>query len=161
MATRDLIGKRGEAIVTTRLMDFCGNPDPFFDVHPLGEKCPTFDYLVELVNSGESVPYFLMQVKSTQQGFTRRERRLIIQVAEDDVGRMVRCPFPTYVVGVDEPNDRAYIVSVHGNMGGAISSIPAKYPLTPRNLQKLWIEVKAHWSKLDASAKQSVFHFED
>ena len=48
MATRDLIGKRGEAIVTARLMDFCGNPDPYFDVHPLGEKCPTFDYLVEL-----------------------------------------------------------------------------------------------------------------
>jgi len=56
MATRDLIGKRGEAIATARLMDFCGNPEPYFDVHPLGEKCPTFDYLVELVNVGDSVP---------------------------------------------------------------------------------------------------------
>jgi hypothetical protein len=46
MSARDLIGKRGEAIVTARLMDFCGNPEPYFDVHPLGEKCPTFDYLV-------------------------------------------------------------------------------------------------------------------
>ena len=95
MATRDLIGKRAEAIVTARLMDFCGNPDPYFDVHPLGEKCPTFDYLVELVNVRNSVPYFLAQVKSTQNGFTQTERRLLVQVDEEDVWRMVQCPFPT------------------------------------------------------------------
>ncbi len=56
-------------------MDFCGNPDPYFDVHPLGEKCPTFDYLVELVNVSNSVPYFLPQVKSTQKGFTQTAGR--------------------------------------------------------------------------------------
>jgi hypothetical protein len=47
MAARDRTGKRGEAIATARLMGFCGNHDPYFDVHPLGEKCPTFDHLVE------------------------------------------------------------------------------------------------------------------
>src|SRR5579872_3053920 len=120
MAARDLIGKRGEAIVTARLMDFCGNPDPYFDVHPLGEKYPTFDYLVELVNAGDSVPYFLAQVKSTRQGFTKQERRLLVQVEADDVLRMVQCPFPTYLIGVDEPHDRAFAVSVHGDMGGPI-----------------------------------------
>src|SRR6516165_7704437 len=113
MATRDFIGKRGEAIVIARLMDFCGNPDPYFDVHPLGEKCPTFDYLVELVNAGDSVPYFLAQVKSTRRGFRGKKRRLLVQVHADDVRRMVRCPFP-YLIGVDEPNDRAYVVSVYG-----------------------------------------------
>src|SRR3954453_6407743 len=92
MATRDLIGKRGEAIATARLMDFCGNPEPYFDVHPLGEKCPTFDCLVELVNAGDSVPCFLAQVNSTQQGFTKRRRRLLVQVDADDVRRMVQCP---------------------------------------------------------------------
>src|SRR5260370_32766268 len=116
MATRDLIGKRGEAITTARLMDFCGNPDPYFDLHPLGEKCPTFDYLVELVNAGDSVPYFLAQVKSTQKGFTKKGNRLLVQVDEDDVRRMVQCPFPTYLLGVDEPNDIAYVVSIHGNI---------------------------------------------
>ena len=75
-------------------MDFCGNPDPYFDVHPLGEKCPTFDYLVEVVNAGASIPYFLAQVKSTRQGFTKKERRLLVRLDEEDVQRMVRCPFP-------------------------------------------------------------------
>jgi hypothetical protein len=161
MATRDLIGKRGEAIVTARLMDFCGNPDPCFDVHPLGEKCPTFDYLVELVNAGSSVPYFLAQVKSTRQGFSKDRRRLLVQAGADDVGRMIQCPFPTYLIGVDEPNDRAYLVSVHGRLTGSIASMPSRYPLTPRNLRKLWAEVKAHWQTLDAAAKGSAFPYED
>ena len=160
MAARDLIGKRGEAIVTARVMDFCGNPDPYFDVHPLGEKCPTFDYLVELVNAGDSVPYFLAQVKSTRKGFTRKDRRLLVQMDAADVRRMVRCPFPTYLIGVDEPNDRAYIVSVHGSMSGSIAFMPSRYPLTPRNLRKLWGEVAAHWKKLDAAAKVSAFVYE-
>jgi hypothetical protein len=160
MATRDLIGKRGEAIVIARLMDFCGNPDPYFDVHPLGEKCPTFDYLVELVNAGDSVPYFLAQVKSTQSGFTQK-RRLRVQVDAEDVRRMVQCPFPTYLIGVDEPHERAYVVSVHGSMSRAIASIPSKYPLTPRNLHLLWEEVTAHWQKLDAAAKVSACAYEE
>jgi hypothetical protein len=141
-------------------MDFCGNPDPSFDVHPLGEKCPTFDYLVELVNAGDSVPYFLTQVKSTQKGFTRKGRRLIVQVDEGDVRRMVRCPFPTYLIGVDEPNDRAYVVSVHGSIRGAVASMPSRYPLTPRNLRRLWEEVAGYRKKLDAAAKASVFPYE-
>ena len=27
------------------------------------------------------------------------------------LGSLVQCPFPTYLIGVDEPNDRAYAVS--------------------------------------------------
>src|SRR5438552_957411 len=100
MAYRDLMGKRGEAIATARLMDFCGNREPYFDVHPLGEKCPTFDYLVELVNAGDSVPYFLAQVKSTRKGFSKNRHRLLVQVDAGDVRRMVQCPFPTYVIGI-------------------------------------------------------------
>ena len=71
MAAHDLIGKRGESIVIARLMDPCGNPEPYFDPHPLGEKCPTYDFLVELVNAGDSVPYFFVQVKATR-GVSRK-----------------------------------------------------------------------------------------
>src|SRR6266496_416133 len=128
----------GEAIVTARLIDFCGNPEPYFDVHPLGEKCPTFDYLVELVSAGDSVPYFLVQVKSTKKEFTKKERRLLVQVADDDVRRMVQCPLSTYLVGVPEPSGQAFVVSVHGNMRESIPSMPSIYPLNADNLGKLW-----------------------
>ena len=159
MAARDLIGKRGESIVITRLMDGCGNPDPYFDPHPLGEKCPTFDYLVELVNAGHSVPYFFVQVKATRQGFTRKERRPIVQVDPADVRRMVQCPVPAYLIGADGPGEKAYVVSVHGRITGAIASMPSKYPLDRKNLKRLWDEVRAYWQTLDPSARTSVFTF--
>ena len=159
MAARDLIGKRGEAIVVERLTDFCGNPLPYFDPHPLGEKCPTYDYLVEVVNAGDSVPYFFVQVKATRRGFTKRERRLVVQVDAGDVRRMVRCPVPTYLVGVDEPAGQAYVVSVHGDMDGPVASVPSTYPLNRKNLKRLWGEVTDYWQKLDPSARTSVFTF--
>jgi len=96
MSARDLIGKRGEAIAIARLTDFCDNPVPYFDPHPLGEKCPTYDFLVELTVGGGSVPYFLAQVKSTKQGRTTGTADLKVQVKAKDVQSMVRCPIPTY-----------------------------------------------------------------
>lgn len=159
MAARDLIGKRGESIVMTRLLDFCGNPVPYFDPHPLGEKCPTYDYLVELVNATESAPYFFVQVKATKKPLTAKRRRLAVQVSVEDVQRMVECPVPTYLVGVDEPAGEAYIVSVHGSLSGAIGSMPAKFPLNPANLKQLWDEVKQYWERLDPKVRSSAFTF--
>jgi hypothetical protein len=60
MTARDMIGKRGEAIVSAALTDFCGRALPYFDPHPLGEKCPTFDYLVELLGTGNAPAYFFV-----------------------------------------------------------------------------------------------------
>src|SRR5579871_3115361 len=58
-------------------------------------------------------------------------------------------PFPpTWLgFGVDEPQDRAYLVSLPGKLNGPITSIPSKYPLTPKNLGRLWNEVNAPWQK--------------
>jgi hypothetical protein len=68
MTSSDLTGKRGELIASERLLDFCGNPLPYFNPHLLGEKTPTFDLLVELTGGRGSKPYFLAQVKSTRSG---------------------------------------------------------------------------------------------
>jgi hypothetical protein len=159
MAIRDLIGKRGESIMVARLMDSCGRPEPYFDPHPLGEKCPTYDYLVELVNAGARVPYFLVQVKATRKALTRRQRRLSVRVSADDVRRMAQCPVPTYLIGVDELGENAYVVSIHGGLAGPITSMPSTYPLNRDNLKTLWDEVKNYWQALYPVAKTSVFTF--
>jgi hypothetical protein len=39
--------------------------------------------------------------------------------------------------------------------------MPSRYPLTPRNLRRLWEEVAAHWNKLDAAEKTSAFGYEE
>lgn len=155
--TRDLIGERGEAIVKTRLMDFCGNPLPYFYPHFLGEKCPTFDYLVELVNTGSSPAYFLAQVKATRRGYTKKGLKLRARIKGTDVRRMALCPVPTYVLGVDETDEEVFIVSIFGNLTRAISSITTVYPLNCGTLKKLWDEVKDYWSRFDPSTKSSVF----
>jgi len=51
-------------------------------------------------------------------------------VSEKDIRRMVAYPAPTYVVGVHEDEERAFIVSVHGTMSQAIPSITTAYELT-------------------------------
>jgi hypothetical protein len=94
MVAKDLIGKRGESIACERLLDFCGNPSSYFDPHPLGEKCPTFDFLVELIGAGKSTPDFLAQVRATKRGYTKGMIDLRVRMKAGDVQMMVRCPIP-------------------------------------------------------------------
>src|SRR5436305_15088112 len=122
MGITDVIGGRGEAIAFARLARICRSDAdlPYFWPHYLGEKCETLDFLVELVGAGEKTPFFFVQVKATRKGFTKASKRLRAEVAEKDVRRMVAFPAPTYVVGVHEGEERAFIISVHGSMTEAI-----------------------------------------
>jgi hypothetical protein len=156
---RDYIGKRGEAIATASLLDFCGKLNPYFDPHFLGEKCPTYDFLVELLGASSSPPYFLAQVKATRQGYTQGTLDLKVAVKAADVQKMVRCPIPTYLIGVDEPAAKSYIVSIHGNLTGRISSVPSAYPLDCSNLKILWDEVVIRWKTLGKTSGSKTSSF--
>ena len=145
MGIADSIGKRGEAIVCAALTDFGTRPLPYFDPHPLGEKCPTFDYLVELLDA--PVPaYFFVQVKATRAARSTKHGAIQRRVGKADIGKMVRCPIPAYVIGVDEPAAAAFIVTVPGRTARALASIPTKYPLDDANRAVLWTEVKDFWT---------------
>jgi hypothetical protein len=146
MAASDLIGTHGEFIVCARLMDFCGTDRPYFEPHNLGAKCPTFDFLVELVGVPRPL-YFLAQVKTTTKGTGKRKTRLPVEVSEKDVERMRVSPIPTYLIGVDEPAEVAYIACICGDTVGSIASIPRTHPLTPRTLKRLWDEVQGYWDQ--------------
>ncbi len=115
MGITDFIGGRGEAIAFARLTKLCraGSDLPYFWPHFLGEKCETFDFLVELVDAGEMTPFFFVQVKTTRKEFNRSQQppRLPVAVLERDVRRMVAYPAPTYVVGVHEEEERAFIIA--------------------------------------------------
>jgi hypothetical protein len=159
MTARDLTGKRGEFIAAERLLDFCGNPLPYFDPHLLGEKFPTYDLLVELTGGSGSRPYFLAQVKATRSGGREGMTDLKVQVKAKDVRAMLICPIPTYLIGVDEKAEIAYIVSIHGRITGGISSIPTAYPLDRNNLRTLRDEVRAYWRTLAISSKAKTSAF--
>src|SRR5215831_15198469 len=110
MGRRDFIGNRGQSLAHARLTEMCRpNGLPYFDAHFLGDKFPTFDFLVELVGAGQRRPYFFVQVKATREGFTTADPpRLRVRVSKSDVRKMVLFRAPTYVVGVDEPGERVY-----------------------------------------------------
>jgi hypothetical protein len=161
MEIADIIGARGEAIAAARLLWSCrADADlPYFWPHYLGEKCETFDFLVELVDAGPKTPFFFAQVKTTRKEFTQTQDppRLRVEVSEKDVCRMVAYPAPTYVIGVYEVEERAFVISMHGTMAEAIPSITTAHELTPDTLRRLWDEVRAYWEGRDMSRSASAF----
>jgi hypothetical protein len=54
----------------------------------------------------------------------------------------------SYLIGVDEKTEVAYIVSIHGKLTGGISSMPTAFPLDRGNLKVLHDEVLAYWRTL-------------
>jgi hypothetical protein len=160
MGKSDFIGSRGESIAFTRLTEVCRKNDlPYFLPHYLGEKCPTFDFLVELVGVGETRLYFFVQVKATRKGYSRKSNpaRLKARVKASDVKRMTRYPAPTYVVGVDEKSERAFVIGVYGNMSDAIPDITTAHELNCVTLRHLWDEVRAFWRGRSMRRKTSAF----
>lgn len=160
MGITDYLGGRGEAIAYARLSRVCREGDlPYFWPHYLGEKCETFDFLVELIDAGERTPFFFVQVKTTRKEYTRTQAppRLRVEVSEKDVKRMSTFPAPTYVVGVHEEDERAFVVAVHSGMREAIPSITTGHELTADTLKRLWDEVREFWLPRDMNRSTSHF----
>jgi hypothetical protein len=61
-------------------------------------------------------------VKSTRSGGKQGMADLKVQLKAQDLRFVIRCTIPTYLIGVDEKPEVAYIVSIHGNLTGGISS---------------------------------------
>ena len=93
MGITDYLGGRGEAIAFARLTKICREDAdrPYFWPHFLGEKCETFDFLVELIDAGETTPFYFVQVKTTRKEFTKSQTppRLRGEVSKKDIRRMV------------------------------------------------------------------------
>jgi hypothetical protein len=161
MGITDVIGGRGEAIALARLAQICRSDAelPYFWPHYLGGKYKTFDFLVELVDAGEKTPFFFVQVKTTRKDFTKTHTppRLRVEIEEKDIRRMVAYPAPTYIVGVHEVEERAFLISIHGAMADAIPSITTAHELTGDTLRRLWEEVRAFWQGRDMSRPASAF----
>ena len=157
MNRRDIIGERGEAIFRVLITRRHPTRGYLFD-HPrfLGDKKQTIDFHIELFHDDTLIPFFFVQVKSTTEGYTSRENRLKVQVNEVDMRRLAAYPAPTYIVGIDEPNERGYIVSANGECRTGVSSICNHYPLNPEVLALLWDEVAAYWSATIPRKFQSI-----
>ena len=122
-----------------------GRQEPYFRPTFLGDKHGTFDFLVELVGSEGC---FFVQVKSTKQGYRkgRRTRTLRINVDKEDMLKMVASPVPAYLVGIDEPQELGYLLSMNEPRKAGLGGLPARHFLDCDNLLLLWQEVHNFWA---------------
>jgi hypothetical protein len=123
----------------------------------LGEKARTLDFLVELVGAGERTLFFFAQVKTTRKGYTKKDRRLKVEMSATDVRRATLVPAPTYLIGIDDRDETAYIAPILEGMTDGLSSIPTTCPLDCVNLPRLYEEVEQFWSCRDMRHWTSVF----
>jgi hypothetical protein len=157
MAAQDHIGSRGEFLFSSRIMNFCDRDYPYFLPRFLGEKARTLDFLVQLVSPGDRTLFFFAQVKTTRKGYTKKDRRLKVEMSGEEVRRASLVPAPTYLIGIDERREVGYIVPILEGMKEDIASIPTTYPLDCTNLPRLYDEVEQFWSCRDMRMRTSVF----
>lgn len=121
----------------------------------LGDKHPTFDYIVEVVDRPSS--FFFVQVKGTALGYTAKKHRLRVQVAQDDIDRMVACPAPTYLVGIDaNAIGVGFLLSVN-EPRGHVASLTTRFRIDCGILEQLRDEVIEFWSSRDMALTGSRF----
>jgi hypothetical protein len=70
---------------------------------------------------------------------------------------MAAFPAPTYVVGVHEDEERAFVVAIHSGMREAVPSITTGHELTAETLKLLWDEVREFWQDRDMTRPTSRF----
>jgi hypothetical protein len=146
----DDIGDRGQWLFCLLMTQIASaRNEPLFRPRFLGDKFPAFDYLVELV--GSEAYFFFVQVKTTRAGYRRGRgaRRLRVNVDREDVRQMAASPVPTYVVGIDEPRGRGYLLSMNEPRRTGLGGLPARHRLDYGNLQRLWQEVHDFWASRD------------
>ncbi|MFO0796897.1 MAG: DUF4365 domain-containing protein [Gemmataceae bacterium] len=154
--TADDIGDQGQLTCWSLFTAACGRDMPYFRPRFLGDKYPTFDFIVEVVDRPEY--YFFLQVKATTQGYSTNPRRLRVKVGQDDIDRMIACPAPAYLVGVDLMQQGCgFLLSVN-EPRRQVASLPTRFRIDCGLLAELRDEVVAFWSARDNLLRGSRFH---
>ena len=86
-----------------------------------------------------------------------KAKTLKVGIKKSDIDKMVGYPGPTYIVGIDENSEAAYIISANKATSKDLPSIPLSFPLDDTNLAKLWKEVDDYWQGLNLLLNNSVF----
>jgi len=158
MNIQDYVGKRGERIFSVLITRWCDGT-PWFDDVFLGEKQPTKDFIVNLIEPTSGDACFYVQVKATRRGYvgTGADRKLIVRVSKKDVQKLRKAPGPAFVVGIDIDAERGFIVSINDSTKGGLNGISVRHPLNCHTIKKLWKEVDDYWKGRQMLMKQSSF----
>ncbi|WP_435009973.1 DUF4365 domain-containing protein [Tundrisphaera lichenicola] len=147
MSSSDRIGIHGEFLFQAMISRRCNRK---FYFHPIfmGEKHPTTDLTVELLDTTGVQSLFYVQVKSTTQGYkgSGSDKKLIVDVSRKDVERLKSYPGPTYLAGIDIIQGRGYLAGISADLTGPLDGLPTHHPIDCRNIRTLWAEVDSYWN---------------
>lgn len=150
-------GQRAEEIFGVRITQ-----DYFFRARDLGGKWPVSDYYVE-VNDDNNPFHFIVQVKSTSKPLNRNNN-LPISISRKKVNQLSNYDAPTFLAGVDVPNETVYLIPIYKRQSAAISKISGTFILNAndkktslKNLKLLETEVKRFWRNTDTKSKKRSF----
>lgn len=155
--TTNELGQRGEALFYVLITRTFGRPKPIFRPQFLGDKWPTVDFIVELVDAGRMTPYFFAQVKTTRNGYTSTTNRLKVKVSREDMLKLASYPAPTYIIGIDEIKEDGYIISANGEWLNGMSSLATPYPINRKTQDLLYEEVNRFWTGARGTRRRSKF----
>jgi len=143
---RNRIGKRAENIFSVLIGKYISNKDCHL-LYPefLGDKYPSVDFIVDLEKYDKSKAFFFVSVRSTRNGYSQKEHNLKVQFPKDDLDELKKMPVPTYLVGIDEKDEKGFILSVQGINEPNLSSLTTQFPINEQNIEILWSEVKSYW----------------
>lgn len=120
-ADLNAIGDHGEKIFAMRI-----SQHHMFSVYFLGDKAPIVDFLLE-INDSKTPFAFMVQVKSTEKALGK-SKTLGVKVSKEKYKGLLRRPLPTYIAGVDIPNETVYLCSAFKDKTH-LPSMPTKYCL--------------------------------
>ncbi len=118
-----------------------------FNIRFLEDELPYVDCIVELIGQKDFLPFCFVHLKSTKLGYTKKDKRLKVKFSQESIVGLSLYPAPTYIVGIDEKEETAYLVSANGENLSAMSSIPSDFPINKSNRGTLWNEINDFWYK--------------
>jgi hypothetical protein len=150
MTSSDRIGNHGEFVFQALISRRCRDRFYFHPVH-LGEKHPTIDMVVELLDPTNVKSLFYVQIKSTALGYTGSgsSERLRVTITSEDIERLKAFPGPSYIAGIDIVKGRGFLVGIVTSLNGPLNGLPTIHRLDCRNFRTLWNEVDAYWNFSD------------
>jgi hypothetical protein len=149
----DRIGKRGENIFATMITRKSTTGNFLFDPTFLGDKFPTVDFYVALLDYPLKA-FFFASVKTTTLGYTAGGEKLRIGIDKRDVAELATFNLPVYIFGIDEGMEQGFFIAASElETALNVSGLTTKYPITPGNLERLYKEVADYWNNSHKKTK--------
>lgn len=116
-----------------------------FDPTFLGDKFPTVDFYVALLDFPLKA-FFFVSVKTTTQGYSPKGDKLMIRIEKEEIAELLKFNIPVYIFGIDEVSEKGFFIATSGmDINLNVNGITAKYPVTAPNLELIYDEVANYW----------------